>query len=364
MAAGSRSFLFPAIWSFAPGMQSLRIWPRMTIILLMPIALLISLAWEGISSARVPDRLVQRSAWRIALVIVALQVVLWTTRTYNSYHGRYFAFMQPGYFLFATLAAAVFVSVWAFHRFKAKFAWALVALMVTASDTGTYGLQIWREGVGILPPTESLDLSGYYRHFFTTPRPHGKGMTIPYTPTSGLITNWWYKSYVAFVNQYKGKAGFAEFLGSGGRKLFFSPTLDAPPEGFEQWWHDLAASDTPSNVSIVPGPDYNGNELDVSYSTTRPGFLIFVDNTDPDWRATVNGSSVPIQAAFGTFKAVPVHAGRGTVTFKYSPSLPYKKIALLGVLIGIGVLVLEIRRQRRLPVDQEPSEDPPITTSS
>lgn len=346
MATGARSFLFPALWSFVPGVESLRIWPRMTIILLLPMALLIALAYEGITSARVPDRLLQRSAWRVALVILALQVLLWTTATFSEYYTLYFQGMMPVSFVMSTLVAAVFLTVWAFYRGKANLAWAVVALMVTASDIGVYGLQLWRHDVGSEPPSKSLDLPGYYRRFFTTPRPDALGMILPYVPTSGVHFNWYYKSYVTFVEQYSKKNGFAEFTGSLGRKLFVSPTLDAEPEHFEQWWHDLGAFEAAAGASAVPNAPYNGNELRLSYQTAHPGYLIFVDNNDPEWHASVNGTAVPVASAFGTFKAVRIPAGRGTVTFQYKPWLQYKSISVLGLLMAIGIMVVMMRRKR------------------
>jgi uncharacterized membrane protein YfhO len=49
------------------------------------------------------------------------------------------------------------------------------------------------------------------------------------------------------------------------------------------------------------------------------GFVTFVDNWDPDWRALVDGKPVPLDVAFGTFKAVAVPAGRHRVVFQYVP---------------------------------------------
>ena len=90
IAAGGDSFIFPAFWSFVPGMDTLRIWPRMTVILLFPLALLIGLAYDGIVSARLPDRRIQRLIWHIAIVVAALQILLWTTKTYAPYTQLYF----------------------------------------------------------------------------------------------------------------------------------------------------------------------------------------------------------------------------------------------------------------------------------
>ncbi|MFL6245266.1 MAG: YfhO family protein [Thermoanaerobaculia bacterium] len=365
VAAGHDSFLFPVLWAFLPGFQTLRIWPRSTIILLMPLALLMALGYEGISSARVPYRLILRRVWRIALVMVALQAVLWITKTYSNYYTLYFeAKMPPTPFLTATIVAAVFLTVWAFHRDQARFAWAMVALLVTASDIGIYGRDMWRMNVGQQIPLTSNDLPGYYRRYFITPRPPIVGMSVPYLPASGLMQNWYYESYANFVGKYSKLNGFAEFTGSRGRKIFFSSSLDAKPQEFEQWWRAVGPFEAAAGATAVPIAPYNGNQLQLRYATAAPGYLIFVDNNDPDWRATLNGKAVPIESAFGTFKAVRVPAGRGTVTFRYVPWPPYKGMGVLGVLMGIGVVVIEVRRSRSLALLRDRDRLMPVTTSN
>jgi hypothetical protein len=346
IAAGGDSFIFPAFWSFVPGMDTLRIWPRMTTILLFPLALLIGLAYDGLVSARIPDRLVQRAIWCIAIVVAALQILLWTTKSYASYTLLYFPrLLSPVSFVIATFVGAVFLTVWAFQRSRAHLGWAFVALLVTASDTGTYGLKLWREYIGVPIPSASLDLPGYYSHFFTIPRTAGFGMVIPYAPTSGVIENWHYKTYAGFVQRYSKQPGFSELTGSHGQKLFFSSTLHAPPAQFAQWWQN--AQKTSAVATVYPNASYNGNVLRVSYATPEPAYLIFVDNIDPDWRAYVNGAPAKLEASFGTFKAVRVPAGKGTVVFAYTPLLPHKKVAVVGFLSAIGLVGADVWRRRR-----------------
>jgi hypothetical protein len=349
-AAGSQSFLFPFLWSFAPGVNSLRVWPRMTIVLLPPLALLIAFAYHGIASARIPDRLIQRCVWRTALVIAALQIVLLTTKTYSYYYPHFFSDMLPAPFIFATFVAAMYLTIWIFHRTKYGLAWAFVALLVTASDTGVYGRQIWRAEVGTPVPSASLNLTDYYRRYFSISRTPVSGMVIPYAPTSGLIENWHFERYANFVKRYSDRPGFAELTGSTGRKIFFSASLQAEPEHFEQWWREARVFEVAASATAVPVGRYDGNALRLAYRTTRPGYLIFVDNWDPDWRATVNGAPVSIALSFGTFKAVQVPAGTGEVAFEYTPRLRYCWISVLGAAIAVAILVFEIRKRRKSPI--------------
>ena len=357
-AAGTGSFAFPALWTYAPGVSSLRIWPRMTVILLPPLALLIAVAYNGIVSARVPDRLIQHRVWRIALVIAALQIILLTSKTFSVYYTLYFEpSMPPRGFVTATFVAAIFLTVWTFHRTKASLLWAVLALLVTASDVGVYGRQIWRfEGEAKIP-TEALSLRKYYSQFFTVPRKASIGMDIPYQPTYGLMNNWFYGRYAEFVKNYSAQPAFAEFMGSKGRKLFFAQTINTAPENFNEWFGDLIHFEASTASTATPVGQYDGNRLQLKYHTADVCYLIFTDNWDPDWRATLNGKPVPVEQAFGTFKAVHIpDAGDGVVVFEYVPRSRSWWAALLGLILMIAVIVVEILRRRREP----PAVEPPV----
>ena len=85
--------------------------------------------------------------------------------------------------------------------------------------------------------------------------------------------------------------------------------------------------------------------------------MSFIDNWDPDWRATLNGKPVPVEQAFGTFKAVHIpDAGDGVVVFEYVPRSRSWWAALLGLILMIAVIVVEILRRRREP----PAVEPPV----
>ena len=169
-------------------------------------------------------------------------------------------------------------------------------------------------------------------------------MVVPYSPTSGVMANWYFDRYVTFVHRYSDRPGFSDFLGEHGRKIFLSATLDAPPEGFERWWKELPAFEAEAQTDIAQTAPYDGNTLRVAYRTSRPAYLIFVDNWDPDWRATVNGREAPILKSFGTFKAIRVEPAEGAVSFEYRPHLPHVWLSVLGVLLVIGTAAAGVRQ--------------------
>jgi hypothetical protein len=361
-AMSGDSFLFPAFWSFVPGMSSLRVWPRMTIVTLPPLALCIAIAYAGLAERSRHVRVVQSALWRVGFIVLGLQILLWTTKTFSAYYNAYFTYMTPITFVMVTIVAAVYVSLWAQSSRRAALCWSVAALIVTASDTGVFGLRIWRASVGMPAPAASLDLPGYYTRFFEKPRlMSAAGMQVPYAPTGGLLGNWYYGRYATFVTTYSGQPGFSNFMGDNGRKIFFSPTRDAPPAAFGEWWRNVAAFERAAEATAQPIARYNGNVLKLRYRSALPGYLIFVDNWDADWRALVDGRGVPIEPAFGTFKAVRVPPGTGTVTFEYRPSLPYYGTTVAGLLFAALVVWSGMRRRHAL---RRPAARPPTAPTT
>lgn len=342
-ASGARSFIFPAIWSFVPGMSALRVWPRMTIVLLPPLALCIAMAYSGLAGSSTRIRAVQRAVWHVTFVVLAIQILLWTTKSFSGYYTAYFSYMTPVTFVTMSIAAAIYLLLWSQSSRRAALWWSVAALIVTASDTGIFGRSIWVSGAGSPLPTASLDLPGYYAHFFEKPRDmSAAGMQIPYQQTGGLVANWYYVRYAAFLAAYSAQPGFSDFMS--GRKIVFSPTRDAPPAGFGEWWRNAAAFETAAHATAHPISPYNGNALKLRYQSVLPGYLLFVDNWDSDWRAFVNGRAAVIEPAFGTFKSVRVPAGSGTVTFEYHARLPYWGSSVAGLLFIAAVVWIGVRR--------------------
>lgn len=346
MAMGDRSFLFPAVWSASPVLSSLRVWSRMTIILLPAVSLLLGRAYADVAQSPPSHtpRLI-RVAFLVAGVVAALQALLWSTRTFSPYYIQFFSYMAPSSFVFATVMAALFMAAWLSWRARAPVVWLGLALVVVASDTGQYGRWIWRASVGTVPAAHE-ELETYYARFFSIPRNNEPFMVVPYRPTCGVVLNWYFERYVTFVKEYGGRPGFAEFTGSNGRKLFLTETLDAPPSGFESWWRASEALTTAAQSTVRPMGRYDGNRLEVAYATARPGYLIWVDNWDTEWTATLNGAPVPLSKAFGTFKAVHVPEGAGSVEFVYRPRFPKPWLSALGV-VGVLGIALFPRAKRR-----------------
>ncbi|HEV2456627.1 MAG TPA: YfhO family protein, partial [Verrucomicrobiae bacterium] len=76
-------------------------------------------------------------------------------------------------------------------------------------------------------------------------------------------------------------------------------------------------SSIPSSARITSDqPD----AVTVEASMAQPGFLLLLDTYFPGWKATVNGTSVPVLRADYNFRAVRLPAGKSVVRFVYQPA--------------------------------------------
>lgn len=83
--------------------------------------------------------------------------------------------------------------------------------------------------------------------------------------------------------------------------------------------------------SVVMISRYDLNQASFEVTTDRPAYLLLTDIYHPDWQATVDGRSEPIQIADYAFRAVYLEPGQHTVQFRYSP---------VGWWIGLSISLL------------------------
>lgn len=87
------------------------------------------------------------------------------------------------------------------------------------------------------------------------------------------------------------------------------------------------------------------------------GYLLLLDSFDPNWKARVDGRSVPILRADGVFRGVRLPAGRHEVRFVYRPR-SFVIGATISCLTAIGLGLAAIRRPRLTPRFDPPRSTP------
>jgi hypothetical protein len=110
----------------------------------------------------------------------------------------------------------------------------------------------------------------------------------------------------------------------------------------------LAAGETVTPSAPAAGGDdirvlrftANSLQLEVDWRGSVPAWLVYADAYHPEWHARINDNAVPVEAAYGTFKAVRVPPGKSRVEFHFRgsrPSLPVT-VAAFGIVGWLSIL--------------------------
>jgi len=92
------------------------------------------------------------------------------------------------------------------------------------------------------------------------------------------------------------------------------------------------------------------NQVRVSVTAPRAGWMVLLDNWDEGWEATIGGRPVKVERANFTQRAVRVPAGTSTVTFSYRPA-DFRIGAVVSTMTTVALVAVmvvgEARRRRR-----------------
>jgi uncharacterized membrane protein YfhO len=78
-------------------------------------------------------------------------------------------------------------------------------------------------------------------------------------------------------------------------------------------------SDTPSPKDALKIINYQPNQMDIQYQSSRPNNIILADTWDTGWTAKLNSQNIPISIFDQTFDSIKIPAGSGVVKLKYYP---------------------------------------------
>lgn len=94
------------------------------------------------------------------------------------------------------------------------------------------------------------------------------------------------------------------------------------------------------------------NKISLESSSQESGYLVIADVWYPEWRAYVDGKSVPVLRANYLFKAIPVPNGEHEITVVYQPRTFYLGAALsLVAIIGLMTLAVIWLQKSRSKID-------------
>jgi hypothetical protein len=117
-----------------------------------------------------------------------------------------------------------------------------------------------------------------------------------------------------------------------------------------------SAAGSPETVGRATITSYGDQH--VAIDTDAPGrrLLVLTDVHYPGWVAAIDGQPAPMPRANFAFRAVPVPAGRHTVTFDYRPSSFRIGLAISGAALALIVSAVVIERRRANRRDDRPDD--------
>jgi hypothetical protein len=132
-------------------------------------------------------------------------------------------------------------------------------------------------------------------------------------------------------------------------QLVDSPDMDA---------HTMVLIENDPNVSAEPDgnvqavvatdvEDVGPNEVRVSATADKPGYLVLTDFYHRGWTATVDGKPARVLIANALFRAVAIDAGTHVVDFRFAPQsvLLGGAISLLSLVVAVGAIVWGLTRR-------------------
>jgi len=120
-------------------------------------------------------------------------------------------------------------------------------------------------------------------------------------------------------------------------RAFFVPHLTALPPSLSHIWEREGGWRRGEGRILSYAPE----RVVIQVEADQPGYLVLTDAFYPGWRATMDGTSVPILRADPYFRAVSVDAGQHRVEFIYQPlslrlGLALSSLSLLITLLGLA----------------------------
>jgi hypothetical protein len=338
--------LFRVAWETLPAINSLRVWGRINIFLVFPLAIALGLSLEvllrrnrGIRLS--PDEGRRRvfvalcAAGGILLCEGALALALPVDPEFTASMAPYYDVPGRSEQISATLGIAGLLAAVLFalvvsrknprvsRRLMQGLCMALVVVWMVQIHGARSRSWMWVAApvpATVAPadlPIGDAPLAEIAARALRSNRlgPAESPVFDPAPPWStATYANWHYDRYVGFLNDPRIDAGAKNrLLGVTSRTRFFFVPGPADPRALRA---GAVRLERPRALTI---DDYDGSRAVVDVDTDAPGALVFADNWDDDWRATVDGRPAQVDIAFKTFKSVRVPKGRTRVAFSYCP---------------------------------------------
>lgn len=329
---GKDSALFKLLWNTMPGFSSLRVWGRLNVILVPLLAWLLSMAYSHFENRLFAANQAAGNKLKIFFWLIVSYAVIFLAQ-YHFYESgeidgywRYFPHLSgyPMYFIIWGLAGFFTLTiVLLFSRAICKWTHgqpmiAALLFLLASAEMWPVGANTWVVKNAAVPVRNPISISRNNTESFTRPRVTYHGViTLAPDFGVGIIRNWDFSRYTYFLQKTQNELKNRNILlgvNAQPKRIFISQSIDYPT--VQAFLNDSQRfQDTGKIVS------YTGDVLVWECDMPVDGYLSFIDNWDPYWKAYVDGKESLIGLLFGTFKSVSLNKGNHRVEFRYEPTL-------------------------------------------
>ena len=325
------------LWKYLPGFSRLRVWSRINILLLPILAVLLqrSLLYY-FQLVDHPDQINESKLELSVSGVFAASILLFQMMNNRpADFTRYWSWMETidpqVYIVLGCSAIVIFFAVLLYARLGNITNWnklPIMSLIVLFSLLDARGGQIspWIWIQDAKPASLTKRYSAMFDQVLRNELPVRRveeSMPIPLDGEYSIWTarvSWHFQRYIDFLDRTDDQNEERQILlgEQDGQFFYFTEYLDYPD--IESFLDSDQVRNGEVELQVLK---YTGDEVVIEVDNPEKGYLTYIDNWDPSWKAYVNEKEIPIDLVFGTFKAVALPSGRNSIKFIYTPFRVY-----------------------------------------
>lgn len=367
-AANKSSILFNLVWENFDSIKNLRTWPRINILLIPIIALLLSFGLKYITNE---NRINKNHVNKInqKFIILSISFLIFFSQIYlfiNKFQSSYWLVWQKKRFDYASeVLGQPFDYILNLYNGEVHLIFTLIVMTVIFVLFNSKNLfynkkKIFLSLFVIITYCELFVISNLQWSLdnWKTPNTHLK-FNMKKEFTNQLNNNrefkkiygnnffrdrkfqinnfmdWGYQNHVKIIREYyrlypsNGMPydhisaneidNFRKFYGiEKNTKVFLSSRINH--DNINSFINDTEEFNLKNNFDLkINWENYYGDFLEINLTSQVAGWITFVDNWDPYWKAYINQNEVKIEKLFNSYKSVRFNKGTNIIQFIYEP---------------------------------------------
>jgi hypothetical protein len=334
---GEDSIVFIFLWKYFPFFSNLRFIGRMNVVLVPLVALLLAMSVDFFTLVLLNLKTVGSGRrkvvfrWFLAALLAigipaCVQYYLIHYQRPDYYWSNYFTHFAgletsyPRMVFVVFLLFSLTLFVYSLRKKSSHILFWIPFLLITWIDLWPLGAYFWWNGTmsvaedsrRLFQISDRVFTESFSRKRDATYDSNAINLTSKYKVN--YSNDWYYSNYREFylAHDFEPEAR-KDLLGvTDAQRVFFSRSIDH--KSIKEFLNDSRS--LPFSYDLL---EFNGDRLRLAIDAPEDGYVSYIDNWDPEWKAYVNEKNTPVEKLFSTFKTVKVEKGKSEVIFSYEP---------------------------------------------